>query len=77
MISPHAVIGEAKSLSTIKKLGIDIDTYRRWVEYQFTPEMNWKNIEIDLVRPISSFNVTNDEEFKEAFNWIKTRPFLN
>ena len=42
-------------------LGIDIDTNRRWIEYQFTPEMNWSNIEIDYVKPIPSFDTSNEE----------------
>jgi len=31
-----------------------------------TPVMNWRNIDIDHVRPISSFDLSNDEEFKQA-----------
>ena len=31
----------SKSSSTIVILGIDIDTYKKWIEYQFTPQMNW------------------------------------
>ena len=41
-----------------------------------TPEMNWRNIEIDLVKPICLFDVTKDEELKEAFSRRKTQPLL-
>ena len=37
------------------------------------PEMNWSNIEIDHVKPISSFDVTRDEGMREAFNWMNTQ----
>ena len=41
-----------------------------------TPEMKWSNFEIDHVKPICSFNVSNDEEMKENFNLIDTGPIL-
>ena len=40
------------------------------------PEVDWLNIEIDHVKPILSFDVSNDEELKEAFNWKETKPLL-
>ena len=46
------------------------------MEFQFTPEMNWENIEIDHVKPICMFDVTKDEELKKAFNWRNTQPLL-
>ena len=45
----HALNGKTKSSSTLDILGIDIETYKKWIEFQFTPEMNWSNIEIDHV----------------------------
>ena len=60
--------GMTKSCSTKDLLGIDIDTYTMWLEFQFTPEMNWSNIEIDHVKPICMFDVSRDEDLKEAFS---------
>ena len=37
----QALKGRLKSSSTIDILGMDIDTYRKWIEFQMTPEMNW------------------------------------
>ena len=65
-----------KHSSSRDKLGLDIDLYRKWIEYQFTPEMNWDNIEIDHVKPICMVDVTKDEELREAFNWKNTQPLL-
>ena len=48
----HALNGKSKSSSTIEILGIDIDLYRKWLEFQYTPEMDWENIEIVHVKPI-------------------------
>ena len=74
---PHALNGKSKSSSTKEFFGIDIDTYRNWIEYQFTPEMNWLRIEIDHVKPICLFDVSNNDELKEAFNWKNTQPLFS
>ena len=65
-----------KQSSTKEDLGIDIDLYRKRLEFQFTPEMNWSNTEVDHIKPICMFNVSNDEQLKEAFNWKNTQPLL-
>ena len=65
-----------KQSSTKEFLGLGIDLYRKWLEFQFTPNMNWSNIEIDHVKPICMFDVTKDEELKVAFNWKNTQPLL-
>ena len=40
----HALNAKTKPSSTRDILGMDIDTYRKWIEFQFTSEMNWSNI---------------------------------
>ena len=61
--------GKTKSSATKENLSIDIETYKKWIEYQFTPEMTWSYIEIDYVKPICMFDVSKDEELRDAFNW--------
>ena len=68
--------GMIKQSSTKEILGIDIDSYKKWIEFQITSEMNWSNIEIDHVKPICMFEVSRDNELKEAFNWNNTQPLL-
>ena len=72
----HAVNGKSKSISTKEILRIDIETYKKWIEWQMTPDMTWNNIQIDHIKPICLFDVTKDEELKEAFNWKNTQPLL-
>ena len=72
----HALNGKTKSSSTRDILGIDIDTYRKWIEFQFTPDMTWDNVEIDHVKAICLFDISDDEQLKEAFNWRNTQPLL-
>ena len=72
----HALKGKSKSFSTIDILGIAVETYRKWVEYQMSPKMNWRNIETDHVKPLCFFDVSIDKELKEAFSWKNTQPLL-
>ena len=72
----HALNGKSKSSSTRDILVIDIDVYRKWIEFQMTPEMNWSNNKIDHVKAISLFDVSKDEELREAFSWKNTQPLL-
>ena len=39
-----------------------------------SPERTFSNIHIDHVKPISSFDVSKEEELLEAFNWRNTQP---
>ena len=72
----HALNGKSKSSSTKEILGIDIDSYKKWIEFQFTPEMIWSNIEIDHVKPICMVDVSKDGESREAFSWKNAQPLL-
>ena len=72
----HALKGNVKSSPTIDILGIDIILYRKWIEWQMTPEMNWQSIEIDHVKAICLFEVSGVEELKEAFSWKNIQPLL-
>ena len=66
-----------KSSFALDTIGINIENYRNWIEFQMTPEMNYSNIENDHIRRlICSFKISNDEEMKEAFCWKKTQPLL-
>ena len=72
----RALKGKSESSSTKDILGKDIVTYKHWIEFQMTPEMNWSNNEIDHVKPICLFNVSDNEEIKPAFKWKKTQSLL-
>ena len=41
-----------------------------------TPDMTRNNIDIDLVEPICMFDVSKDDELKEAFCWKNTQQLL-
>jgi hypothetical protein len=66
------------STKSIKYLGCDIDFYKKYLESQFTTDMNWDNYgtywEIDHIKQLCKFNMENIEEQFKAFNYINTRP---
>ena len=68
--------GKIKLNSTKEILGTDVDTYRKRIKLQMTPEKNWLNIDIEHVKPICMSDVSRDEELKENFNWKNTQPML-
>ena len=57
-------------------LGIVINTDGKWIEYQFTPEMNWSNGENDYGKPNYMFKISNDRKLKQAFCLKNTQPLL-
>ena len=63
----QALNGNSKSVSTEEFLGIDIYTYRKRIEYQFTLVMNWFNVDIDHVRTTCSNDIVNKDGLKAAF----------
>ena len=65
-----------KQSSAKKILGLNINAYGKWIESQFTPAMNWSNIESDRVKPICMFDKSKDEELGEAFCCKNTQPLL-
>ena len=71
-----SVKGMTKQLSTKEFVGIDVNLYNKWNEYQNTPEMNWSNMEIDHVRSVCMSRVSKDKEITEGFNRKNTQPIL-
>ena len=72
----HALNGKSKSSSTLDILGTDVETYRKWIQWQMTPAMNWSNIEVVHEKNICLIDVSKDEELKDAFFWKNTQPLL-
>jgi len=78
ILKKHGMHGDHK----IKYLGIDVQTYKDWLEYQFDDDMTWANYgtywHIDHVKPCASFTFksTKDPNVFECFNWKNTRPMI-
>ena len=61
-------------------LGCDIINFINHIEKQFTPEMNWNNHgiiwELDHIKPISSFKLSDLEEQQKCFHYSNLRPLM-
>ena len=68
-----------KKERTCKYLGCTFRFFKDYIEAKFTGGMNWERllrgeIHIDHIRPISSFNLFNEEELMRAFHYTNCQP---
>lgn len=56
----------------------DKNIYVKWIESNFDSNMTWDNYgkywHIDHIKPCSSYNLENEDEYLECFNWRNLRP---
>jgi hypothetical protein len=69
----------ATSPTVERQLGYSIADLRRHIERQFTKRMTWArfmagDIHIDHIRPIASFDVSDDEEFRACWALSNLQP---
>ena len=55
-----------KNSKTEDLLGISFGEFKNYMEFLITPEMTWKSIDLDQIRPLSSFDLTNPEQLNEG-----------
>jgi hypothetical protein len=71
---------EGKNNSSIKYLGCSIREYIVYLENMFLQEMTWENHgiiwEINHKTPLSTFNLTQEENIYKAFNYQNTQPLF-
>jgi hypothetical protein len=74
-----AMRGNYKSGSAVRDLGCSIDELKIHLEKQFKSGMNWQNHgkfgwHIDHIKPLSSFDLTNPQQLKEAVHHTNLQP---
>ena len=67
-----ALKSELKSSSAMDKLVLYNGTYKKWINFEMSPEINWSNIEFDHVKTVCTLDVSKDEELRETFKWKYT-----
>lgn len=69
------VKGAAK---TFDALGMDVDTFRDWISFQFGDGMGWSNYsstwELDHVLPVSRFDMSDPAQRRVCFHWTNFQP---
>ncbi len=67
-----------KKTTTMNYIGCNIQFLREWFEYNFTEDMNWNNYgsywSIDHVIPICNFDLTNENDKLQCWNWSNMVP---
>ena len=89
--SPHNVIinlirhqvRRCFSVSTLNKinhsieyLGCDVETLRKHIQDKMTDQMTFDNIHYDHIKPVSCFNLDNEEEFLKCCHFTNLQPLL-
>lgn len=69
----------SKSGSAVRDLGCSIDFFRSYIESMFKPGMTWDNWtldgwHLDHVQPLSSFDLTDREQFLKAVHYTNLQP---
>ena len=66
-----------KSGSAVKDLGCSVEELKTYLESLFEPSMTWENYgdwEIDHIKPLSSFDLTNSNHYLIACNYNNLQP---
>lgn len=74
-----AIKNDQKVGSAVSDLGCSIEEFKIYLESKFQPGMNWDNWthdgwHIDHIRPISSFDLSDREEFLKACHYTNLQP---
>ena len=66
-----------KKNKALELLGININDFKAYIVKKFKPGMTWKNHgkwHIDHIKPVSKFDLTNQEEQKKCFHYTNLQP---
>lgn len=75
----HAIKNNQKAGSAVSDLGCSINELKIHLECLFQPGMAWDNYglkgwHIDHIKPLSSFDLSDSEQFKEACHYTNLQP---
>ena len=65
-----------KTKPSIEYLGCDIDYFKNYIESKFTEGMNWDNIHLDHIKPVSAFDLDDYDEFLNCCSYYNFQPLL-
>lgn len=69
------------SRRSLELTGCSQQQFKQWIEYNFIDEMNWDNYgdywNLDHIVPVSSFDLTKEEDMLLCFQWSNTAPEIS
>lgn len=72
-----AMLGETRSVSAVRDLGMSISEFRAYIESKFSTGMSWGNYgkwHLDHIKPLHSFLLTDDVQAKAASHYSNIQP---
>lgn len=75
----YALSGRTSEVSAVRHMGCTIKKLRAHLESQFKPGMTWDNWSqkgwhVDHIKPLASFDLTDDEQVKKAVHFTNLQP---
>ena len=61
---------------SIEYLGCDVDTLRLHIQSKMTADMTWGNIHYDHIKPVSRFDLDDENEFLKCCHFTNLQPLL-
>lgn len=75
-----ALKGKTSPAYTMEALGCSLAEAVSWLEAKFASEMTWQNHgsvwHIDHIKPLSSFDLTNRDQYLEACHYTNLQPLF-
>jgi hypothetical protein len=71
------IYGKKHGLSPVRHLGCSIEDLKKHLESQFDSKMSWNNYgewHIDHIKPLADFDLTDEDQFKEACHYTNLQP---
>jgi len=77
--SLHGYLKSSNDQNPIWYLGCTLEEFKIYIENQFDDKMNWENRgrfgwHIDHIKPVNTFDLTNEEQIKQCWNFSNLRP---
>ena len=70
-----------KTNKTFDLLGCSHSFFKRWINHQLYGNMTLENYgtvwQLDHCLPIASFNLLDENDMKNCFNWVNLRPMFS
>jgi hypothetical protein len=72
------VLGKKTYSKILNYIGVDIQYFLKWIEFNFDKNISWKNQgtywDVEHIKPCASYNLLNEDEIKLCYNWKNLRP---
>ena len=65
-----------KTKHTIEYLGCSPEYFKQYIQNKMTDEMTFENINIDHIKPVSQFNLNDEQQFLDCCHYTNLQPLL-